>query len=214
MQSNTSVKSAKLTARSLIDATMKIKGLLRSTRLYSVINAKQRFMIQLEGLLKPGIRGAVKRALALAPRGGIPHDVLRLKSLGVSERCLQLEWRARDVHPWDRDLPLSEQAELFSEQALKDTDAAIVRLFRMLPGIEEIKLQVVKPMAFGGVIFAGVVERGSALAPRPAPSLRQRLITLGVRYKMGGGHLALLPVCSWGPTLNHSAPGLRPACAS
>jgi hypothetical protein len=154
------------------------------------------------------------RALALPPRGGVRNDVLRLKSLRVSGQYLQLEWRARDVHPWDRDLPLSRQAELFSEQALKDTDAAIVRLFRMLPDIEEIKLQVVKPMSFGGVIFAGVVDRESALAPQPPPSLKQRLITLGVRFKMGDDRLALLPANSWGPMLKNGGGGLRSTCAS
>jgi len=167
----------------------------------------------LANFLKPNLSRVVAQALALPPRGGIRNDVLRLKSFRVSGHCLQVEWRARDVHAWDRDLPPSRQAELFSEQALKDTDAAIVRLFRMLPDIEEIKLQVVKPMSFGGVIFAGVVDRGSALAPAPPPSLRQRLITLGVRYKMGEGHLALLPATSWGPMLKHSGDGFHSARA-
>jgi hypothetical protein len=61
----------------------------------------------------------VKRALALRPRGTIPNDVLALSNLRLSGHCLQLEWRARDIHPWDRDLPDSLQAELFSIQALQ-----------------------------------------------------------------------------------------------
>jgi len=179
-----------------------------------MINENHRLIVLLANLFKPGIRRVVERALSLAPRGGVRNDVLRLKSFRISGHCLQLEWRARAVHPWDRDLSPSRQAELFSEQALRDTDQAIIRLFRMLPDIEEIKLQVVKPMSFGGVIFAGIVDRGSALAPQPPPSLRQRLISLGVRYKMGGDHLVLLPVNSWGPMLQNGGTGLHSTCPS
>ena len=174
-----------------------------------MINENHRLIMFLANFLKPSIRRVVMRALALPPRGGIRNDVLHLKSFRVSGHCLQLEWRARDVHRWDRDLPPSRQAELFSEQALKDTDAAIIRLFQMLPDIEEIRLQVVKPMSFGGVIFTGIVDRGRALATQPPPSLRQRLITLGVRFKMGGDHLVLLPANSWGPMLKNGGGGLR-----
>ena len=174
-----------------------------------MIDESHRLIRCVVDFLKPNICRAVRSALALPPRGGIRNDVLILKSLRVSGRCLQLEWRARAIHPWDRDLPPSRQAELFSEQALQDTDAAIIRLFRMLPDIEEIKLQVVKPMAFGGVILTGVVHRETALAPEPPPSLKQRLITLGVRYKMGGDHLMILPDNLWGPILKNDGGGFR-----
>jgi hypothetical protein len=80
-------------------------------------------------IFKPSVRQIVRRALALRPRGAIANDVLNLNSLILSGHCLKLEWRARDIHPWDRDLPLAEQAELFCEQALQDTDVALIRLF-------------------------------------------------------------------------------------
>jgi hypothetical protein len=179
-----------------------------------MVNENRRLIMSFAHLLKPSVRRVVVRALSLPPRGGVRNDALGLKSFRVSGHCLQLEWRAREIHPWDRDLPASRQAELFSEQALKDTDAAIIRLFQMLPEIEEIKLQVVKPMSFGGVIFTGIVDRGRALAPKAPPSLKQRLIALGVHYKMGGDHLVILPANSWGPMLNHGGGGLRSTCAS
>ena len=81
-------------------------------------------------IFKPSVQQIVRRALALRPRGAVPNDVLILNSLILSSHCLKLEWRARDIHPWDRDLPPAQQAELFSEQALQDTDVALNRLFR------------------------------------------------------------------------------------
>jgi hypothetical protein len=89
-------------------------------------------------LFKPSVQQIVRRALALRPRCAVPNDVLILNNLILSGHCLKLEWRARDIHPWNRDLPLAEQAELFSEQALQDTDVALIRLFRGLPEIEQI----------------------------------------------------------------------------
>jgi hypothetical protein len=64
----------------------------------------------------------VVHALALTPRGAVPKDVLAIKSLVVG---LRVEWFARDVHPWDRDLPERRKAELFAQQCLEDVDAAI-----------------------------------------------------------------------------------------
>jgi hypothetical protein len=123
--------------------------------------------------------------------------VLILKSLRLSSHCLQLEWHARDLHPWDRDLPAPRQAELFSQQALQDTDAALLRLFQRLPEVEQIEFQVLEPRHVGGVILTGVVDRESALDPEPPPSLRMRLHMLGVRYRMADDHLVLLPANAW-----------------
>lgn len=148
---------------------------------------------------KPSIQQIVRRALALRPRGSIPNDVLVLNSLRLLGHSLQLEWRARDIHPWDRDLPQSQQDELFSEQALRDTDVALIRLFQRLPEIEQIQFQVLNPTDFDGVILAGVVDREGALNPEPPPSLRMRLNMLGVHYQMAEDHLVLLPVNSWAP---------------
>jgi hypothetical protein len=150
-------------------------------------------------IFKPSIQQIVGRALALRPRGAIPNDVLVLHSLILSDHCLKLEWRAREIHPWDRDLPLAQQDELFSKQALQDTDAALVRLFHGLSEIEQIEFQVLKPDGFGDVILAGVVDRERVLDPEQPVSLRMRLSMLGVSYKMADNHLLILPVNSWVP---------------
>jgi hypothetical protein len=151
-------------------------------------------------LFKPGVQRIVQRALALPPRGAVPNDVLILHGLLLSGECLKLEWRARDIHPWNRDLPPSQQAELFSRQALQDTDAALVRLFQGLSEVEQIEFQVLKPDGFGEVILGGVVDRASVLDPEQPLSLRMRLRMLGVTYQMADDHLVLLPANSWAPT--------------
>ena len=152
-------------------------------------------------LFKPSVPQIVRRALALRPRGAISNDVLNLNSLILSGHCLRLEWRARDIHPWDRDLPPAQQAELFSKQALQDTDLALIRLFQGLSEIEQIEFQVLKPDGFGDVILAGVVDRERALDPEQPVSLRMRLSMLGVSYKMADDHLLILPANSWVPML-------------
>jgi hypothetical protein len=154
-------------------------------------------------LFKPSVEQIVRRALALRPRGAVPNDVLILNNLILSGHRLKLEWRARDIHPWDRDLPLAEQAELFSEQALHDTDVALIRLFRGLPEIEQIEFQVLKPDGFGDVILVGVVDRERVLDPEQPLSLRMRLRMLGVTYQMADDHLVLLPANSWVPMLKN-----------
>jgi hypothetical protein len=140
-------------------------------------------------LFKANVQQIARRALALRPRGAIPNDVLILNNLILSGHRLKLEWRARDIHPWDRDLPLAEQAQLFSEQALQDTDVALIRLFQSLREIEQIEFQVLKPDGFGDVILAGVVDRERVLAPERSLSLRMRLRNLGVTYQMADDHL-------------------------
>jgi hypothetical protein len=167
-------------------------------------------------LFKPSVQRIVQRALALPARGAVPNDVLILHSLLLSGRCLKLEWRARDIHPWDRDLPPEQQAELFSKQALQDTDAALIRLFQRLSEIEQIEFQVLKPDGFGDIILGGVVDRARVLDPEQPLSLRMRLLLLGVTYKLADDHLVRLPANSWVSPL--AGPGhriqkiSRPAC--
>jgi hypothetical protein len=148
-------------------------------------------------IFKPNVRNIVRRALALRPRGGILNDVLILDRLTFSGNCLKLEWRARDVHPWDHDLPPELQAEFFGEQALEDTEVALVRLFQGLSEITQIEFQALKPDCFGDVILAGVVDRERVLDPEQPLSLRMRLSMLNVSYKMVDHHLMILPANSW-----------------
>ena len=126
-----------------------------------------------------GIQPLVLKALKLKPRGGIANDVLVLNRVSGQ---LQLEWRARDVHPWDRDLPPDRQTELFLEQALRDTDVAILKLFQTLPEIEQIAIRVFDAHDSTKVILEGMVTREDALATDTSGSLRLRLRMLGIQY--------------------------------
>jgi hypothetical protein len=125
----------------------------------------------------------VVKALALAPRGFVPQDVLVLKSLSAR---LKVEWRTRDVHPWDRELSSERLSERFREQALEDTDAAIARCFELLPEVEEIEFHVLAPRAPDTVVLRGTVARGDAAAVRAIASPRMRLELMGVSCRLGG----------------------------
>jgi hypothetical protein len=126
-------------------------------------------------------KGRVVGAPALKPRGGVAHDVLQLSKLGAR---LQVEWTARDVHPWDKDLPPERRAELFVEQVLNDTNSAIVRLFHVLPEIDAIEIRVLEPNS-GASIIAGSVNRIEAFsASSPSPGMK--LKNLGLDYRLNG----------------------------
>jgi hypothetical protein len=151
----------------------------------------------------PGTQRIVTRALALPRRTGSTNDFLVLNGFEISGEELQIEWRARDNSPRSRQLSDSRQTELFADQALQDTDAVIARLFRRLAKINRIKLQVLKPEAFSGVIIAGQVDRVRTLIPDPQPTLTTKLRMMGVHFRMRTDHLALLPEKSWGPMVKH-----------
>jgi len=68
-------------------------------------------------------RRNVGDTLALHRRGEVRNDGLKLD--GVSSH-LEIRWRAREIHPWDRDLLRGGRKQAaFAEQALADTEAAI-----------------------------------------------------------------------------------------
>jgi hypothetical protein len=135
-----------------------------------------------------GLYWTARRALALAPRGAVPNDVLVVTNLSIPP--LQIEWRARDLHPWDRDLSLALQTELFHGQALQDTEAALRRLFSVFPDMEQIVFRVLEPAAPNRLIAAGNIARGEFDAADRFPSLRMRLYMMGVRIASVGGELA------------------------
>ncbi len=121
----------------------------------------------------------IKRAVALHLRGEVRRDGLTLDN--VSSR-LEIRWRARDIHPWDRNLPKGEREVLFAEQVLDDTEAAVVRLFERLPQIDVIDLSVAEP-ASETLIAVGTVHRSDMNAPRRRlSSVRMRLGEVGIRY--------------------------------
>jgi hypothetical protein len=138
-------------------------------------------------LLQIELHWTARRSLALAPRGAVPNDVLVLTKLSTSP--LRIEWRARDLHPWDRDLSLALRTKLFHEQALQDTEEALRRLFAGFPAMEQIVFRVLEPAAPNRVIAAGNVARGEFDAADRFPSLRMRLHMMGVRIAAAGKEL-------------------------
>jgi hypothetical protein len=122
----------------------------------------------------------INRALALQLRGEARSDGLTVDN--VSSR-LEIRWRARDIHPWDRHLARYEREVMFAEQALTDTEAAVFRLFERLPEVEAIELSVLEPKS-ETLIAAGVVHRSDVYATRPhLLSVGMRLREVGVSYR-------------------------------
>jgi hypothetical protein len=118
---------------------------------------------------------AIQNALALHRRGEVRRDGLNL--ISVSHH-LEIEWRARDVHPWDRGTEDGEREVLFAEQSIADTDAALSRLFDELPEVNVIEFRVIHPDS-GERILEGTVER-SVRPSCPGLSVRTKLWQRGV----------------------------------
>jgi hypothetical protein len=84
-------------------------------------------------------RKAIQDALALHHRGEARRDGLNLIQ---ASHHLEIEWHARDVHPWDRASKKPGDREfLFAQQSIADTDAALSRLFNELPEIDVIEFR-------------------------------------------------------------------------
>jgi len=118
----------------------------------------------------------VKRALALHTRSEARSDGLSL--VRMCNR-LEIQWRARGLHPWDRRLPPGDQETAFEEQLLEDTEAAITRLFRALPQVDVIDLSVLDQTT-DDVLMSGTVCRSTLLQTRSPQSVRMRLRQLGI----------------------------------
>jgi hypothetical protein len=120
-------------------------------------------------------RKSIQDALALHRRGEARRDGLTLTS--ASHR-LEIEWHARDIHPWDRSTESEEREARFAEQSIADTDAALSRLFNQLPEVDVIEFRVIHPDS-GQRILAGTVER-SVWPGSTGLSVRTRLWQRGV----------------------------------
>jgi hypothetical protein len=130
----------------------------------------------------------VNRALALHQRGEVRRD--GLEPVNVTTQ-LQIDWRARDIHPWDRGLlSPTQRATAFVEQSLADTEAVINRLFEALPQVDSIALKVLD-WDSENVILSGIVER-PASAPDLSLSVGMRLRYLGVTYHSAGSQFEVL----------------------
>src|ERR1700730_1751470 len=85
----------------------------------------------------------IRKALALHLRGEARRDGLTVDKLSSH---LEIRWRARDIHPWDRSLTSRYEREvMFAEQALADTETAVFRLFENLPEVAVVELSVLEP---------------------------------------------------------------------
>jgi len=121
----------------------------------------------------------IDRALALHQRGEVRSDGLQLIS---AQAILRIEWLARSIHPWDRDLPTSVIERLFAEQCLADTDAAINRLFAEVPILNTIEICVRRDSS-RPPILKGTVHR-ELLTTRVQGPIGMRLRTIGIGFRL------------------------------
>ncbi len=125
----------------------------------------------------------IGRALALHLRGEARSDGLHPINITTQ---LQIEWRAPDVHPWDRGLlSPARRAAAFVEQSLADTEVSIHRLFEALPQVDVIALRVLDRTS-ETVIISGSVSRLAASARNEHLSIGMRLLYLGLTYHSAG----------------------------
>jgi len=146
-----------------------------------------------KGLIKrrhPLLHDTVAEALALHRRGEARTNDLQLMNLAVR---MQVRWRAREIHPWDRDLPQARAARKLSQQCLSDTEAALERLFVACPEVDVIEVEVLEPNADGERrVMCGTVRRDEFAQWHPL-STDMRLRLVGLHYRLVDDHLELLP---------------------
>jgi len=124
----------------------------------------------------------IGNALALHHRGEVRTDGLTL--IRATHR-LEIAWRAREIHPWDRDSERANHEFQFTEQSLADTDSVLSRLFNTLPEVDVIDFSVVHPGS-DVPILAGSVERTAAVPSTRSLSPRTRLWHRGVSTMLLG----------------------------
>lgn len=123
---------------------------------------------------------SVRKALALNLWEARPDGLL----LERSSLHLTISWRARDIHPWDRDLPAKKRALRLVEQTFSDTQAALERLFAALPEVDVIDLNVLEADSRKhGTLLSGSVSRNEFEKWRPS-SIPMRLRLLGINYNL------------------------------
>lgn len=135
-------------------------------------------------------RRRIARALALNRRGEVRRDGLRI--IEASMR-LKVQWRARLIHPWDRDLPTDITARLLVEQSFADTEAALDRLFSILPEVDSIELTVLDPVS-DQKIMTGIVHRSDVEAARCFASVKMRMRESGIDFRFTDSQLCSLDV--------------------
>ena len=151
--------------------------------------AATRLLGVLVRLMRRRFRRIVTDAIAVTPRGFVARDALCLTRLSAE---LQMEWRTRDIHPWDRHVGAERRDQLICQQALRDTDEAILRCFAMLPDVVAITVRVLEPHPPNRLICAGRVVREDAVAACAFASPRMRLELMGIRCLANDGRLTAL----------------------
>ena len=141
-----------------------------------MIKAAKKFLAY---LAQQRLRRKVIGALEVNRHAGVRNDGLSLTRM---RNRLEVEWQAREIHPWDQGLPPEQSAQKFVQQCLEDVDAAISRLFATLPDTDEIVLRVLDPTS-GAPIVAGTVTRAQADAAA-AGSVGMKLKSLGLVYRL------------------------------
>ncbi|MGA2889824.1 MAG: hypothetical protein ABSE51_17385 [Terracidiphilus sp.] len=138
-------------------------------------------------------RRSIKNALALNLRNEVRPDGLALSK--VFSR-LEIEWYARDIHPWDRDRNISQEdrALMFEQQCLRDTEAAISRLFERLPQVDTIELRVLEFQSKLPIITATVTR--SSLETSETLSVGMRLLLSGAKLFLSDWQYATLELSS------------------
>jgi hypothetical protein len=130
------------------------------------------------------LRNRVTKALTMAPRGGVASDGSLFPKMSLS---LKVEWYARDLHPWDRDLPVERRAERFAADVMADTVVAIRQMFDRLAEIDAIQIRVLEPIEPHKTVLAGTVRRDDLNATRGCPSPAMSLKLLGVQHRLTDG---------------------------
>jgi hypothetical protein len=134
-------------------------------------------------------RRNVETALALHRRGEVRIDGLNPVNITTH---LEVEWHARDIHPWDRSvLSPADRATAFVKQSLADTETAIHRLFAALPHVDVISLKVLDRIAVN-VIISGTVSRQALSTEHERLSIGMRLMYLGLTYHSAGSLFEVL----------------------
>jgi hypothetical protein len=125
------------------------------------------------------------RALTLEARGAVFKDQLKMQACATE---VEIEWLARELHPWDRDVSAQRQAKMFVERAVMDTVAAIQQLFEQVPEIDRIQVRVRDPMPPHEALLAGTVSRVDLEDCQHHRSPIMKLKSLGLVFQ---GHTSL-----------------------
>jgi hypothetical protein len=121
----------------------------------------------------------IERALALHRRGEARSDGLQLT---LAKTNLRIEWLARSIHPWDRDLPADRAERAFTQQCLDDTGAALTRLFAEIPVLDTIEVRV-RRYPSHAPLLSGTVRR-ECLKTGDYGSIGMKLRAIGLSFRM------------------------------